>query len=362
VDKKNNIVNKASIGTDMQWQTIDANQHPNNYSLIDPTTLLSNEKITQSSYGVFAVDEISFNKKFNIMVSGRYDAINNSLQDLMDPNAAKETADFNHPTFKVGATYTPMPEFNLFASWGQGFLPPSTEELSQNPASYTGFNKDLTFATSNGIDLGFRGSVKNIFSYDVTGFYLKTNNDFNRFYIPYPRNHETFYNNVGATNRIGVELYAKYTPIKDVILQAAYTYSHFVYDISSPIQIIMDDTTDIRYIQNGNFIPNIPQHQLYADLEWDFYPSFFAAVNVEALSEYYIDGANIEYQAVKGYALIGARLGYNFNIPGIKGQVSLNGRNLGDRVYVAFSEPDSGGNAYQPGAKFEIFGNLKINF
>ena len=361
-DKKSNVVNKVSIGSDMQWQTIDRHQNPNNYSIIDLTTLLSHEKITQSNYGVFALDEIGFNNKFNFMVSLRYDAINNSLQNLLDSTAAKQTADFNHPTFKVGVTYTPLPEFNVFASWGQGFLPPSTEELSQNPLSYTGFNQNLTFATSNGFDIGIRGSVKNLFTYDLTGFYLKTQNDFNRFYIPYPRNHETFYNNVGASNRTGLELYAKYTPVKDLIIQAAYTFSSFKYDISSPIRIIMDDTTDIRYIQNGNKLPNCPDHLLYVDVEWDFYPGFFVAVNTETLSKSFIDGANIESQAVPAYTLLGARLGYNFNCSGIKGQISINGRNLTDKTYVAFSEPDSGGNAYQPGAKREIFGNLKIGF
>ena len=124
----------------------------------------------------------------------------------------------------------------------------------------------------------------------------------------------------------------------------------------------MDDTTDIRFIKNGNKLPNIPDHQLYVDVEWDFYPGFFVALNTETLSKSYIDGANIETQAVPSYTLLGARLGYNFNCSGIRGQISINGRNLTDQTYVAFSEPDSGGNAYQPGAKREIFGNIKIGF
>jgi iron complex outermembrane receptor protein len=356
------VTNKFSLGADLQWQTIYQHKNPNNYSIQDLSTLLSNEKITQSGYGVFLIDQISLTKELGLMVSLRYDNMNNSLLNLMDTTAVKQTADFNRATGKFGITYDFMPELNVFASFGTGFIPPSTEELTQNPLSYTGFNKDLTFATSTGFDLGFRGSYKDIFTYDVTGFYLKTQNDFDRYRIAAPRNQETFYKNTGASNRIGIELYGKYCPVKNLIIQAAYTFSSFKYDISTPVRVIMDDTTIVKYIENGNKLPNCPDHQLYVDVEWDFYPGFFVAVNTETLSKYFIDGANLDVEAVKAYTLLGARLGYNFNFCGINGQFSLIGRNLTNQIYVAFSEPDAGGNAYQPGAKNEFFGNLKIRF
>ncbi len=51
---------------------------------------------------------------------------------------------------------------------------------------------------------------------------------------------------------------------------------------------------------------------------------------------------------------------YKLQLGAVIAELSLNGRNLGDTKYVAFSEPDPGGNAYQPGAGREFFGGLKI--
>ncbi len=67
-----------------------------------------------------------------------------------------------------------------------------------------------------------------------------------------------------------------------------------------------------------------------------------------------------ESEAAAGYTLFGARIGYTMNLSGLNAEIILQGRNLGDQKYVAFTEPDPGGNAYQPGAGREFFGTVKI--
>jgi iron complex outermembrane receptor protein len=124
---------------------------------------------------------------------------------------------------------------------------------------------------------------------------------------------------------------------------------------------MMDDPTVIKYIENGNFLPNSPQHQFFVDAQYNLPYNFAIGVNVEALSKTYIDGANIESEAAAGYTLIGARISYNLNINGLNADITIQGRNLGDQKYVAFTEPDPGGNSYQPGAGREFFGSVKIN-
>jgi outer membrane receptor protein involved in Fe transport len=257
-----------------------------------------------------------------------------------------------------------MKEINFFANWGQGFLPPATDELLNNPDHWGGFNKSLTFATSNSFDLGLRGALmKSNLYYDLSGFYETTNNDFDRFRIPVPgRNLMDFYQNVGSTRRIGLEFYGAYFPIQNLELQVAYTYSHFTYTNSSPIQIVMDDTTDLRYIRNGNYLPNSPKNQLYVDLQYTFMPGLSAGISTETYSEAYIDGANIESEAVREYTLLHARISYALPIKGISSEITLSGRNLWNVKYVAFSEPDSGGNSYQAGAGRELFASLRVRF
>ena len=353
--------NKVSAGADLEWQKINEHRVANNHA-IPGTDILSNEEINQRGLGLFLFDNIFLGEKTNIFLSLRYDKIHNELNDLLKTNYdASGTADFSKTTGKVGLSYSLMEEVNLYADWGQGFLPPATEELAQNPDNFGGFNIHLVPATSNDYELGSRGFIANALYYDITGFYLLTDNDFDRYRITDPqRNQETFYRNVGSSERIGLEFYTKYTPGTDFTIQAAYTYSHFKYTNSTPIRIMMDDPAIIKYIEDGSLLPNSPQHQLFIDAEYHLPYNFFVDLNAETQSKTYIDGANIESEAAAGFTLIGARIGYDIKLNSLNAQIMLQARNLGDQKYVAFTEPDPGGNAYQPGAGREFFGSLRL--
>jgi iron complex outermembrane receptor protein len=313
--------NKISAGTDLQWQTIDEHRVANNYS-VPGTDILSKEEINQSGLGLFLLDNVSLGKRTNLFLSLRYDKINNELKDLLkQPYDASGTADFSKGTGRVGISYSLMDEANIYANWGQGFLPPATEELAQNPDNFGGFNTHLVPATSNDYEIGCRGYVADRLYYDVTGYYLLTKNDFDRYRITDSlRTQETFYRNAGSSDRFGLEFYSKYNPVNELTVQVAYTYSHFIYTNTNPIQIMMDDPTVLKYIENGNYLPNSPQHQLYIDAEYHLPNNFFVGLNSETLSKTYIDGANIESEAAAGYTLIGARVGYNLRIDGFNAE------------------------------------------
>ena len=358
--------NRVAVGTDLQWQTIDEHRVDDRYfadsamAQYRADTLMSQERIKQRGAGFFLVDKFNLFEKWTILGNLRYDDIHNALDDsyLIDGNQSG-SENFSKVTGRVGLTFAMMPEANLFASWGMGFLPPATEELLMNPDFVGGFNKHLTSATSQGVEGGSRGTLTNGFTYDVTVFYLSTDNDFDRYRLPaFPQ--LTFYKNSGGTHRSGVEFYGRYAPVQALNLQVAYTYSNFKYASNSPDRIVMDDTSIVKYIKSGNWLPNSPQHQIYFDAEYHVIPRMSLGFSVEALSKSYIDGANIESEAVKAYTLLHARAAYRWQLGSVAAEVSLNARNLGDVKYVAFSEPDPGGNAYQPGAGREFFAGLRI--
>jgi len=68
------------------------------------------------------------------------------------------------------------------------------------------------------------------------------------------------------------------------------------------------------------------------------------------------------YHRPTGYTLLNGRIGHNLHVEGFTIQMSINFRNIGDTKYVAFTEPDPGGNSYQPGAGREVFGGLRVQF
>jgi len=58
---------------------------------------------------------------------------------------------------------------------------------------------------------------------------------------------------------------------------------------------------------------------------------------------------------------LGARATYKSAFIGKSNcEITLAARNIFSKTYIAFSEPDPGGNSYQPGAPLEVFLNVKI--
>jgi iron complex outermembrane receptor protein len=355
------IRNTVTAGTDLQWQTIDEYRVDNLYA-VEGTIRRSDEQIKQRGVGFFLIDKVNLGRSWGLMLSLRHDVIRNELNDLMkSPNDLSGNAEFSKTTGRIGATYAALPELNLYGNWGQGFLPPATEELAQNPDHFGGFNIHLVPATSSGFEVGSRGTVKENYYYDVAGFFLTTDNDFDRYRITDPlRNQETFYRNAGSSRRFGFELYTRATPVASLELQAAYTFSHFKYTNSTPIRVMMDNTTIQKYIVDGNWLPNSPAHQLCVSVQYTASPGLRFGLSTETLSKAHIDGANVESEAVAGYTLVHGRVSYACKFASMDAEFSISARNLFDRKYVAFSEPDPGGNSYQPGTGREFFGGLRI--
>ena len=366
------IKHNISIGADFQSQTVEDSRYANlGGGIEDKSAYLARQSIFQSGTGAFLMYRLGLKDKWSFLINGRYDYVHNKLEDkIKNPRDLSDTKNFERFTAKAGITYTPAPGINIFADFGQGFIPPSIEELANNPKPliFGGFNQDLTFAKSDGVEAGIRGDAfKNILSYEATLFYLNTKNDFNRFRIP-GRPLETFYRNTDSlgnslgSNRLGAEIFLKYMPVKNLTFQIAYTFSDFKYNVDIPERIIMDDTSIYKYIEDGNYLPNSPEHQAYIDLQYNFLPELYVGASAEVYSRSYIDGANILAESVPGFVLYNARAGYSFNLYGYKLEASLFVKNVFSRKWVAFTEPDPGGNSYQPGAPVEIFGNLRFIF
>jgi len=365
-----NLKHTISIGGDVQFQTIDQTGRANlGGGVEDFTSVQSDESINQRGIGAFATYKIEFAKYWSATANGRYDNLHYKLDDnLRIPADLSDTRDYDRVTGRFGLTFAPLNNLNFYANVGTGFVPPSVEELANNPDNFGGFNKNLVEATSTGTELGVRGDfLKSKIYYELTGFYLHTDNDFNRFRVPW-RPSETFYRNTDSlgnslgSQRLGAELYLRIKPIEQLTFQIAYTLSEFKYDINTSERIIMDDTTNVKYIQDKNYLPNSPEHQAYIDLQYNILPSLYIGVGAEVYSRSYIDGANIVAESVPGFALFNARLGYVTKLFGYDCEASIFAKNIFDRKWVAFTEPDPGGNSYQPGAPFEIFGTLSFRF
>ena len=343
--------NYFSIGSDLDRQTIDESIYANlGYAI--QGDLVARQNITQTRAAGYMMERFGLGTKWTVFLSGRWDHISNRLHDeLISPGNSGERT-FQHATSRVGVSYTPIKEATLYTSWGQGFLPPATEELESNPEHLGGFNSAIKPATSQGVDIGIRGSLGAHFQYDTAFFHLSTKNDFERYRIA-DRPLETFYGNAGESSRYGVETAVRANLLHRFTLTGAYTYSHFIY--TSYISKMYPGD------QTGHFLPNSPDHQFHADGLLSLPHQMALSVGTDIFSRAYIDPINDRW--IGTYGLMNARFSKGWQHKRYSGEFFVSGRNLTNRNYIAFTEPDyPDGHSYQPGPEREVFGGMEIRF
>ncbi len=378
-----NIKHNFSVGTDLKWQNInmyklESAANVNRVESIDETnietdSLLANQIISQKAFGAFFLYKLDI-KKFSLIGSVRYDDMQNELTNKMvGSDTATTNKDFTKTTLRVGASYSFADAITAFGNFSQGFMPPSTEELANNPVGYSGFNTHLVPATSDCIEFGLRGFIGNKLYYEVTGFNMNTENDFFRFKQSGRGNQEVFYGNAGNSKRKGIETLIIYKALKNLSLSVAYTYADYQYT-SATIDPVYTDTAYVLTVPPavGQWLPNSPKHQLYAEAVYSINKNFKVSLGTELQSKWaiYTDASAYSgsldpaiYQNWQdGFNLYHARVSYQWTIKGITGECSLAVKNIADTKYMAFTEPDPDGNSYQPAAAREIFGSIKIRF
>jgi iron complex outermembrane receptor protein len=347
------VTQHFSTGLDLDGQYITDYKHPNTGNANEGSAFLANQDITQKRVGWFATERLSLGPRWTVLLGLRADRITNALTDYLKFGGLDLSGGvtFNKVTGRAGVTYNATKQIGLYASWGQGFLPPATEELYANPAAPGGFNKSLVPATSNGGEGGIRGNIRNRFFYDADVFHLSTTNDFERYRIT-TRPLETFYGNAGKTSRWGLETSARWLPVSRLTLSGAYTASHFVYT----------EYNSLTYPGNlvGKYLPNSPVHQLSLDAVLEFARGSMLEFGALALSRQYVDPSNKPY--VDGYALLNARIAKIWQRGSRNVTAFIAGRNLTGRMYIAFAEPDPDGNSYHPGQGRELFTGLQLRF
>ncbi len=343
------LKNHLSAGVDYDYQSIDDTRRPNMGGAAEGPVVVADQTIRQSGVGFWLMDRVDLGPAWGAVLGVRWDRITNTLDDHLKAGGIDRSgdADFEKPTGRVGVTWNPTANLGLWASWGQGFLPPATEELANNPAALGGFNTSLVPATSQGEEVGARGVLARSFTWDVAFFHLDTENDFGRYRVP-GRPLETFYGNLGATRRFGVEALLGWFPAKPLSVQLAYTYSNFKY-------------TDVRSLAgtfSDQYMPNAPEHQAYLDVEVTPSPEWLFGASGELQTRSYVDASNLTWAG--GYTLFHARAAWRWRIRRLKGEVTLALRNITGKKYIAFTEPDPDGNSYQPAPTRQVFAGVHL--
>ena len=202
-----------SAGLDLDGQTIDEYRRPNLGDAVEGPETVADQTAHQGRVDPFAMARIEAGSRWAVLVSLRHDRIRNQLEDRLKAGGLDLSGErtFGRTSGRVGVSFAATRGLDLYASWGQGFLPPATEELYANPDALGGFNTNLVPASSSGGEVGARGSFGRQLTYELSVFHLTTKDDFERYRIP-GRPLVTFYHNAGDTRRWGLETRVEWLP------------------------------------------------------------------------------------------------------------------------------------------------------
>ncbi|WP_126173622.1 TonB-dependent receptor [Altericroceibacterium xinjiangense] len=213
-------------------------------------------------------------------------------------------------SWQGGVIYKPTPDASLYASYADSNTPPGTTvgEGSEN----IGDNNDLyePQKTENWEVGGKVELYEGAMLFSMAAFRVDRNNILERL----PGTDAA--SNVFAAARLqGVELSAS-GRLGPVTMLVGYTY-------------VNSELRD-RSVNQGNFLPNTPEHNLAATIDWQATPRFSIGGGAYGASERYADAANLI--RADGYVRFDAHAQYELND---RFGLRVNVNNLTDERYIA---------------------------
>jgi len=301
-----------------------------------------------TSYGVYLQDEFRLLRDLELTVGVRYDSVVFDVDDHFGSDDGGRLH-FSEWSPSAGLVYSPLPSINLFANVSTGFETPTTSELA-NPDGSGGFNDDLEAQKSLGAELGVQGMLPGRLRYQVVGFHIGVDDELVPYEVPSMPG-RTFYENAGSSKRSGVEVALAAEPCEGLTTSVAYTFSHFEFDH------FRSDEGDF----DGNRIPGVPRHQVWAELAYAHPTGLYAAWEIVYASDLYADNAN--RVTSDAYVISNLRLGWAGRIGRWEIGPFLGLDNLFDEEYSDNVRLNAAfGRYFEPAPGFNVYGGLSAGY
>lgn len=225
-------------------------------TLLDPN-YENDLRFTTTNIAPFIENIFRVTKKFSITPGFRFEFINSTVDGYItdeDGNIVTSSKSKKRfiPLAGIGLQYKTTNTTEVYANWSQAYRPVDYSQLS--PIGTTSvIDPKMKDANGFNADLGFRGTVKNYLSFDVSGFLLQYNNriGLTRKVIA-TTDTVDFRTNIANSRHVGIETYIEFNPVKLLTPQVKYGsisfYNSFTY-------------VDARYVNGAyknNLVENAP--------------------------------------------------------------------------------------------------------
>lgn len=294
-------------------------------------------KFRSVNYAVFYEHLLKLTEKFSITPGARYEFIQSEVSghlstDNLNPALTPVSLDNRTTPFVIarpekvanrvllggiGLQYKWIAETNFYANYTQAYRPVLFQELYTPGNNVDDFDPKLKAQTGYNADLGYRGNVKNYFSFDVGVFQLRYNNrvgtiagrnrtDLGALQTPTPN----LRTNTGDTLSRGVEAFMEYDPISHFVenplygtvsgfvsyaqIQAKYVRSSIPISVNTPNgPVLLPDNGSISDLGIvGNRVENAPSEIVRYGLTYTKKGIFSASLQTSQVSSVFTDANN----------------------------------------------------------------------
>ncbi len=200
--------------------------------------------------------------------------------------------------------YQVSPDVSVYGSVGRGFETPTFNEISYRDFNSSGLNFALQPSANTSIEVGAKANIgKGL----LTAALFQTRTE-DEIVAADAEGGRTVYQNAGRTLRTGFELAWRGEVARHWHTELAYTWLDAKYRDDCAAGNCANPGDPAKYLQEGNRIPGVARHALYAALAWAPPTGWRAGVDARYLSKMYVNDGNTE--ATPGYVVAGMHAGY----------------------------------------------------
>jgi Fe(3+) dicitrate transport protein len=155
---------------------------------------------------LFAENMFAINSRWSITPGMRFEHLQNTSAGLNDGRNLNQSSTRNFVLLGIGSQYSVTANTNIYANFSQAYRPVLFTDIT--PATTDSIDEQLRDANGYNIDLGYRGTVGNILSFDVSVFLMQYENRIGSYAV----NGRNFRTNIGSSQSKGIESYIEFTP------------------------------------------------------------------------------------------------------------------------------------------------------
>jgi iron complex outermembrane receptor protein len=317
---------------------------------------------TVRAVGAYTRADLDLGAGFDLIGGLRWDWYEFVVGDrFVDPavpgDDASDRLHFRELSPHVGLHWGRDTSLQLYANLGSAFGVPTTTELANidpvTGAALGGFQSGFEPERTLGLELGAKGLLSNRLAYDVALFDLWLRH--------VPVADETplstlAYKDAGKVRRRGVEVGLTYVFTPELDLRVGYTYADYWYK-DYTINTVATGLVDYR----GNDEPNIPRHEVGAELRWAHHSGVFATLSLRHFSDIEVNDANT-FES-DGATISDFRLGYDWRRESLRLEPFVGVRNWTRAEYDQTIRPNGANNRfYEPAPQAELYAGIDLRF